>query len=163
MGHDDPVELYDAELRKAAGRTELAFLICGTGDARHLFFTMMGLSASGFFSNGASGSEDIKAHITVLDINAAFLAKTLIMFDMIMIYSILRAQKQPRIEDALTVMAYTYASAFVPSFVVTKMLEHIRTLVDELEEDKESPGTTVLGFLYLSKSTRTQVLHKLKQ
>ena len=120
----------------------------------------MGTSA---YSKGTSGSKAKRTHITILDINAASLAKTLVMLDMVMVYTILKAQKQPRIEDALTVMAYTYSSAFVPSFVVTKMLEHIRTLIDDLEEDQDSPGSTVLGFLYLPKSTRTQVLHKLRQ
>ncbi|KAK0385346.1 hypothetical protein NLU13_7822 [Sarocladium strictum] len=164
MGHDDPISLYDEELKsKASGRTNVAFLLCGSGDARHLFVTMMGLSAFGAPRNRATGSKALKAHITILDINAASIAKTLIMFDMIMMYTILKTRKTPRIEDALTVMAYTYSSAFVPSFVVTKVLEHIRTLIDELEEAESSPGTTVLGFLYLPKDTRTQVLRKLKQ
>jgi hypothetical protein len=98
-----------------------------------------------------------------LDINAAALAKTLVILDMPLMYGILRSRNQPRIEDALTVISYTYCSAFVPAFVVSKMTEHIHTIIDDLEDDKHKPGRTILNCFYLSRDSRVKILRKLKQ
>lgn len=164
MGHDDGIRLYDEKLQaEVPAGGDIAYLLCGSGDARHLFLSLMGLSAAGHYGGQSQNKALSKVHITILDLNAASLAKTLVVFDTFMIYALLRTKKQPRIEDALTVMAYTYSAAFVPPFVVMKMLEHIRILIDDLESDGDTPGTTVLGFCYLPRDTRTQVLRKLKQ
>ncbi|KAH6685757.1 hypothetical protein F5X68DRAFT_240974 [Plectosphaerella plurivora] len=48
-------------------------------------------------------------------------------------------------------------------FAEMKVIESIRTLIDELEKDKDQPATNVLDMLWTTKATRDQVLRKLKQ
>ncbi|KAF9878329.1 putative tetratricopeptide [Colletotrichum karsti] len=162
MGHDLAEPLFDASLMSAVGpKDDISFLLCGSGDARHLFASIAHLGLTEMMRQQGPGVDKQsfgRVHFTILDINPAALARTLVMFDMIFQYIILKAKRLPRIEDALTCMAYVYSSAFIPPFVLMKLMEHIRTLIDRLEE-----GGDVLGLIYVPEDTRAQVIRKLKQ
>jgi hypothetical protein len=161
VGHDDAESLLDLELQLAIGNGgDVAFLMCGSGDAHHLFATLLELFR---MDMGSGGKKLGRAHFTLVDINAAALARTLIIFDMLFIYTVLKRQKMPRVEDALVVISYIYSSPFVPEFVEMKVLESIRTLIDEFERDKDLPASAVLDTLWVPKATRDLVLRKLKQ
>lgn len=163
IGHDNAVSLVDKELQSTVpADCNVAFMLCGSGDARHVLVTLFSLFGWGGTLDHTGNQGFGKAHFTLADINAAAFARLLVLFDMMFLYSIMKTEKMPRIEDALTNMAYTY-SAFVPPFVVFKMMEHVRTLIDDLEGEADSPGSEILKILYLSKETRVQVLRKLKQ
>ncbi|KAF5484753.1 hypothetical protein CGCS363_v013958 [Colletotrichum siamense] len=60
-------------------------------------------------------------------------------------------------------MSYMFSSSFMPSFAAEKMLEHIRTVIDELEEQGDGVGSDFMGMFYLPRETRIQVVRKLKQ
>lgn len=149
-----------------SGKDPVSFLFCGSGDARHLFVTIVALFVNKTVASvggPAKGMASAPAHFTLVDINAAALARTLIIFDMTFRYGVMKAQKLPRIEDALTVLAYMYSSAFIPKFVAEKILEHVRTLIDHFEDTEDGVGTDYMFMLYIPKETRIQVLRKLKQ
>lgn len=133
MGHDEVESLAGDELKKiikAGG--DVAFLYCGSGDGRHAFASILDVfSLSGPPWTGSKSTG--KIHITMLDINAAALARVLVLFDMMFLYFSMRAQKMPRIEDALACMAYVFSSGFIPPFVHDKMMEHVNALVSDLE------------------------------
>ena len=164
-GHDNIEGLIGEGSPSALSpKEDMAFLFCGSGDARHLFGCLIDLQASGpspmqmFSSPGKLG----KIHFTLVDLNPAAIARTMIIFDMITVYMVYKAQKLPRIEDGLVVLAYLFSSFLVPPFVVVKTLEHIRALIHSLEKDGDLPGTTVSIF-YVPRETRVQVLRVLKQ
>lgn len=157
MGHDMATPLFDSPLWSAVGpRGDVSFLLCGSGDARHFFSTIVGLGMGEIMGRGKKMFR--KAHFTLLDINATALARMLVMFDMVYQYGAMKLAKLPRIEDALTVMGYLYSSAFIPAFVAQKMEEHIRTLIDELES-----GEDILETIYVPQETRDEVIRKLKR
>ncbi|KZL82187.1 tetratricopeptide-like protein [Colletotrichum incanum] len=156
MGHDMADPLWDQSLWHAVGPGgDVSFLLCGSGDARHLFATIVSLGVGEMIGRGKKMFN--KAFFTILDINAAALARTLFMFDMVIRYIFMRYAKMPRIEDALTVMSYIYSSPFVPAFVAEKTEEHIKTLIDELEGEGD-----VLEMFFIPRGTRDQIIRKLK-
>ncbi|KAF6800163.1 tetratricopeptide [Colletotrichum musicola] len=160
MGHDQGDSLFDPKVRAdLRSNRDISFLFCGSGDARHLFVTLstMGFAELMARKDGKQNFFD-RAHFTLVDINAAAIARTLIMLDMVMQYCLVKSQQLPRIEDALTVMAYVYTSAFIPPFVAMKLQEHIKALIFHLED-----GNEVFCFLYVPEETRAQVVYKLKQ
>lgn len=164
MGHDDVDPIADKPLQDSiSAGDEVAFLLCGSGDARHLLGTIIDLFKWKHSPSRSKGSQPGSVHFTIVDINAAALARTVVLFDMILRYGYMKFKKMPRIEDALTVMAYAFSSAVIPPFVLDKMMEHIKSLADQLEDDADLPASSVMGTLYLPKETRVQVLHKLKQ
>ncbi|KAJ3954397.1 hypothetical protein N0V92_009090 [Colletotrichum tropicale] len=167
VGHDfaEPLLQLDEPLWELLGpKDTLSFLLCGSGDARHLFISIATLFFQDIMNQRKGKNKAFaQAYFTIIDINAAALARTLIMFDMGFRYAAMKTQKMPRIEDALTVMSYMFSSAFMPSFAAEKMLEHIRTVIDELEEQGDGVGSDFLGMLYLPRETRMQVVRKLKQ
>ncbi|KAK1566219.1 tetratricopeptide [Colletotrichum navitas] len=137
VGHDTAYPLWDEPLWHAGRpRGDVSFLLCGSGDARHLFLTMVFLGLSGP-SQGENRLSN-KAHFTILDINATASARTLVIFDMAIRYVFMRCAKMPRIEDELTVMSYIYSSAAVPAFVAEKLEEHIESVIAELEGDGDA-------------------------
>ncbi|WDK21941.1 tetratricopeptide [Colletotrichum graminicola] len=157
VGHDTAYPLWDEPLWHAVGpRGDVSFLLCGSGDARHLFATMVFLGLSGL-SQGENRLFN-KAHFTILDINATALARTLVILDMVIRYAIMRCAKMPRIEDALTVMSYIYSSAVVPAFVAEKLEEHVKSVIDELEGEGD-----VLEIFFIPRDTRNKIIKKLKQ
>ncbi|KAI8287173.1 hypothetical protein K4K60_012800 [Colletotrichum sp. SAR11_57] len=167
FGHDQAEPLFDAPLWPLmSGKDPVSFLFCGSGDARHLFVTIVALFVNKTVASvggPAKGMASAPAHFTLVDINAAALARTLIIFDMTFRYGVMKAQKLPHIEDALMVLAYMYSSAFIPKFVAEKILEHVRTLIDHFEDTEDGVGTDYMFMLYIPKETRIQVLRKLKQ
>ncbi|KAI8307905.1 putative tetratricopeptide [Colletotrichum sp. SAR11_59] len=167
VGHDfaEPLLQLDEPLWELLGPKDmLSFLLCGSGDARHLFVSIATLFFQDMMNQRKGKNKAFsQAYFTIIDINAAALARTLIMFDMGFRYAAMKTQKMPRIEDALTIMSYMFSSAFMPSFAAEKMLEHIRTVIDELEEQGDGVGSDFMGMFYLPRETRIQVVRKLKQ
>ncbi|KDN67994.1 putative tetratricopeptide [Colletotrichum sublineola] len=157
VGQDRVYPLWDEPLQHAVGpRGDVSFLLCGSGDARHLFATMMSLSISEGMGQ-RKGMSFNKAHFTILDLNATALARTLVIFGIVIQYICMRAAKLPRIEDALTVMSYIYSSAVVPAFVAEKLEEHVKLVIDELEGEGD-----VLEMFFIPRDTRYEIIKKLK-
>ncbi|KAI8277373.1 hypothetical protein K4K56_000728 [Colletotrichum sp. SAR 10_98] len=110
VGHDfaEPLLQLDEPLWELLGpKDTLSFLLCGSGDARHLFVSIATLFFQDMMSQRKGKNKAFaQAYFTIIDINAAALARTVIMFDMGFRYAAMKTQKMPRIEDALTVMSY---------------------------------------------------------
>ena len=86
-------------------------MFCGSGDARHLFATLLDMQ----FKEMMGGRKICKdVHFTLLDLKPAAIARTLIFFDMMMTFAILRSRKTPGIQDATKVIAYIYACHIIP-------------------------------------------------
>ncbi|KZL64560.1 tetratricopeptide-like protein [Colletotrichum tofieldiae] len=98
--------------------------------------------------------------IGVLAINATALARTLVIFDMVIRYVFMRYAKLPRIEDALTIMSYIYSSSLVPAFWLPKRHSNIsrfKTLIGELKGDGD-----VLEMFFIPRGIRDQTIRKSK-
>ncbi|KAI8243305.1 Hsp70-Hsp90 organizing protein 1 [Colletotrichum sp. SAR 10_96] len=110
VGHDfaEPLLQLDEPLWELLGpKDTLSFLLCGSGDARHLFVSIATLFFQDMMSQRKGKNKAFaQAYFTIIDINAAALARTVIMFDMGFRYAAMKTQKMPRSEDALTVMSY---------------------------------------------------------
>ncbi|GAB1317037.1 Tetratricopeptide [Madurella fahalii] len=157
IGHDMAETLFDDPLQKScSSQDSVALMFCGSGDARHVLNTlvMMGIRE---MSRKKRLCKDL--HITLVDINAAAIARTLILLDMIVVYSVLRVNNTPGIEDAPTVMAYLYAAQVVPEIVNQKLQTHIEALLHSLENEDEP----LHDWLYLPPATRKAVAQVLRR
>lgn len=130
-------------------------MFCGSGDARNLFTTLLMLSLKEITEKKNVCKS---VHITVLDLKPAALARTLIFFDMMITYFMLKTKKTPGIEDAPVIMAYLYAGHVIPAAVNEKLQTHIEGLVEALETDEK-----IFDWLFVPASTRKEVAYVLKQ
>lgn len=156
FGHDEAEPLFTIPDAKTGNpNQELSYLFCGSGDARHVFSTMMTAS----FYGGRKAYKSI--HFTLLDIKAPALARTLIMFELLMEYCILKARDPS--EDTgnmvLLAMSYIYAGQILPPLVYEKLQEIIERLIMGLKEDTEEP---LFPWLFVESSSKTQILRHLR-
>lgn len=157
IGHDTPEGLFDDRLQKScSSRDSVALLFCGSGDARNVFstITMMGILE---MSRKKRLCKDF--HITLVDINAAAIARTLILLDMMVTYTVLKVNKTPGIEDAPAIMAYLYATQVLPADVNEKLQTHIGALLQGVENEDEP----LYDWLYLPSATRKAVARVLRR
>ena len=157
IGHDMAESLFDDRLQKSrSSQDSVALMFCGSGDARHVITTlvMMGIQE---MTRKKRLCKDL--HITLVDINAAAIARTLILVDMIVVYSALKVQKTPGIEDAPAIMAYLYATQVVPAVVNEKLQMHIAALLSNLENGDEP----LYDWLYVPPATRKAVAQVLRR
>ncbi|KAH8655855.1 hypothetical protein BX600DRAFT_515543 [Xylariales sp. PMI_506] len=156
IGHDDAQSLFDHRLASSLGpKDDVALLFCGSGDARNVLQTIYGIAFEELMSRKKVCN---KIHITVVDHNPAVLARMLVVFDIMVRYGIMKGMKTPHSEDGLIILAYIYSCQFIPPFVAEKLQQHIRTLIQGVEE-----GSHMLPFLHLSAEARPQIVHVLKQ
>lgn len=135
IGHDIANGLYDEDLEKtASAKDDLAFLFCGSGDGRHVFMTLLAMGTRELMQKKKTCR---KLHITLLDLKPAAIARTLIFFDMMMFYALMKGEKVPGIEDAPTVMAYLYLGHVIPKNVNVKLNQTIERLLVAIDSDKE--------------------------
>ncbi|KAH6623940.1 hypothetical protein F5144DRAFT_623763 [Chaetomium tenue] len=157
IGHDTAESLFDERLLKSSSSQDsVALMWYGSGDARHVFSTlvMVGLQE---MSQRKRICKDLQ--VTLVDINAAAIARTLIFLDMLVLYSFLRIKKTPGIEDAPTIMAYLYATQVVPAAVNEKLQTHIEAVLLGLETEQEP----LHGWLYLPLTARKAVAWVLRR
>ena len=156
IGHDMAESLFDDALgQSCSSRDSVSLMFCGSGDARHLFSTLFVLSLKEMSTRKAV-CKDI--HITILDLKPAAIARTLIFFEMFVVYAVLKARHTPGAEDAPIVMAYLYAGHVVPAAVNSKLQSHISGLITGLETDDN-----LFDWLFLPEATRKAVVYVLKQ
>jgi hypothetical protein len=131
-------------------------MFCGSGDARHVFSTLV---MTGMLEMTLKKQLCKNLHITLVDINAAAIARTLILLDMIVTYTVLKFNKTPGIEDAPTVMAYLYATQVVPAAVNEKLQTHIEALLLRIKNEDEP----LYDCLFLPAATRKAVANVLRR
>ncbi|KAI1139797.1 hypothetical protein F5Y05DRAFT_380108 [Hypoxylon sp. FL0543] len=126
-GHDDAESLYTPELEKSAGDDPvLSIMLCGCGDARHFFQTILR------YSSTKRGTQ--KLCVTLLDHKPAVICRDLIFFSLLEEATI---DEQTR-EITLLSLSYLYCTQVIPPFVWEKLQETINNLVRKLE-NKEQP------------------------
>ncbi|KAK1752247.1 tetratricopeptide [Echria macrotheca] len=151
IGHDSLIEGMESGLSPSE---PVSMMFCGSGDGRHIFATILRRGLVGIM-----GKRPVKhLHITMVDLKAAAIARTLILMDMMLKYSIMAHKKVPGSEDAPVVMAYLYAGHVVPAAVNEKLQDSIKELVEDLEE-----GNSVFDGVFLAEETKKAVLRVLKQ
>ncbi|KFA81574.1 hypothetical protein S40288_11307 [Stachybotrys chartarum IBT 40288] len=130
-GHDVALSIFDEELAKTiTPQDDVAFLFCGSGDARNALATISKI----FMDEMMSSEKKCRSvHITLVDHSPAVVARNLIMFDMMFRFAMLKARKVPGCEDALTVMSYIYCCQIIPPFAHEKLQEHISGLIGQLK------------------------------
>jgi hypothetical protein len=143
-------------LSSSDGTDTLSFLLCGSGDGRHLFSTI--LTLCGTLERFEEKELFKSAHFTMLDLKPAAIARTLIFIDMMTLYTLMKFQRVPGVEDATTVMAYLYFGQVIPPAVNAKLQECIKQILPLVESDGE-----IFQWFFMDVSTRKQVAHVLKQ
>jgi hypothetical protein len=134
---------------------DIALLFCGSGDARHVFATIL---------STASKERLIETklcrniHFTMVDHSPPVFARNLLMFEMLSHYWVLKSQNTPGYEDMMSVMAYIYTCHLVPPYVYEKALEYIDRLLNKL-----GPGKLSTPGLLLASKDIPAVTHVLRQ
>ncbi|KAI0019836.1 hypothetical protein F4780DRAFT_792580, partial [Xylariomycetidae sp. FL0641] len=107
-GHDTAESLYTPSLVKTCqGAPTLAFMLCGVGDARHLFYTICD------YAERLTGTQSQQIHFTILDHKPAVMARNLVFLALL---NDAIADENSLEEIALT-FAYLFCAHLVPPFV----------------------------------------------
>lgn len=162
MGHDDIEDMFTKKEVKAiaARQDNIATMFCGSGDARHVFSTIVQLGQG---RDMGIDKRVKKLHFTLIDIKPAALAKFLIIFDMIVRFSYMKIMKVENHRDALVVISYLYTCQIIPPFVMEKVYQHIDSIVDVLDPDVETEEHQVYEFIHIPPDTRRAIVKILKQ
>ncbi|KAI0385283.1 hypothetical protein F5Y04DRAFT_245462 [Hypomontagnella monticulosa] len=145
-GHDVAESQYTEELKKSADKDPvLSIMLCGIGDARHLYHTILQ-----YF---AVSKKTQKLHITILDHKPTVMARNMIFFSLLHQIS---TDKDSRETLSLS-LSYLYCAQIVPPFVWEKLQETISKLVAQLEERKQP-----VPFIYLPVSLMDAIIKVLK-
>ncbi|OIW25576.1 hypothetical protein CONLIGDRAFT_621388 [Coniochaeta ligniaria NRRL 30616] len=159
MGHDLAQSLFDdALLKSSSPQDTVSLMFGGSGDARHLFTTIISLAPH--MARKPPVCKDV--HITIVDLNPTAIARTLILIGMVMLYA--TSQTIPSYYhtqttgDQLVMIAYIYAGHVIPASVDEALQHHINELVTVLATDEP-----LFGWLFVPTATRKAVVHVLKQ
>lgn len=146
FGHDVAESQYNHELKESTAKDPvLAMMLCGVGDARHLYHTI-----ADYFGT-REGSQ--KLHITILDHKPAVMARNMIFFSLLHQISINKASG-----DTVSLsLSYLYCAQIVPPFAWEKLQETISGLVSQLED-----GQQPVPFVSLSVSQMDMIVRVLK-
>ncbi|KDR74058.1 hypothetical protein GALMADRAFT_599483 [Galerina marginata CBS 339.88] len=123
FGHDDIVSLLDGfgepdkllstQLDDSERRDCLSFLFGGSGDARHVFGTIID-TAGKLFENVERGAQTPSVHFTLVDIHPVPLARLLVIFQLLRMISLV---ENPLEEMELqTTLSYLYISIVIPDY-----------------------------------------------
>ncbi len=155
-GHDDAESLFDDAMQESlTAEDDVSFLFCGSGDARNVFETISDIAFRAMMNKKEVCN---KVHITIVDHKPAILAKTLIMFDMILWYGVGKSKKLPNHVDIRTAMAYIYACQVIPPYAAQILQAHLDALIERLEQ-----GSNVFPFLHISTDARPAIIRVLRQ
>lgn len=159
MGHDLAQSLFDdALLKSSSPQDTVSLMFCGSGDARHLFTTIISLAPH--MARKPPVCKDV--HITIVDLNPTAIARTLILISMVMLYATSQAipsyHHTQTTGDQLVMIAYLYAGHVIPAAVDEALQHHIDELVAVLATDEP-----LFGWLFVPTATRKAVVHVLKQ
>ncbi|KAI1213605.1 uncharacterized protein F4807DRAFT_193787 [Annulohypoxylon truncatum] len=125
-GHDDATSLYTADLEKSTDQDPvLSVMLCGVGDARHLFQTLIR------YSSRNKGVQ--KLHVTMLDHKPAVIARDLIFFSLLQEATTNQESK----DTALLSLGYLYCAPIIPPFAREKLQNTISKLLDKLEKEQQ--------------------------
>jgi hypothetical protein len=100
-------------------------------------------------------------HFTLVELKAPALARTLIVFELLAEFLILKSQDRSENAGNMSTLtlAYIYAGHILPPFIYKKLQDVIARMIEALEKDPASP---YFNWLYLEPSTKAQVLHHLR-
>ncbi|KAI0884846.1 uncharacterized protein GGS22DRAFT_189057 [Annulohypoxylon maeteangense] len=144
-GNEEARSLYTADLEKSAEQDPvLSIMLCGVGDARNVFQTLIQYSS---MNHGTQ-----KLHITMLDHKPSIIARDLILFSLLH-----EANTNPDSKDTVLLsLSYLYSTPIIPLFAWEKLQNTISKLVDKLE-----CGQQPLDLIYLT-LPQTDVMRILK-
>ncbi|KAI1412419.1 hypothetical protein F5Y13DRAFT_200068 [Hypoxylon sp. FL1857] len=145
-GHDKAESLYTPELEKSAGQDPvLSIMLCGVGDARHFFQTLLR------YSEREKGGQ--KLCVTMIDHKPAVMARILIFFSLLQEATVNTESR----ETILLSLSYLYCTQIIPPFVWEMLQETINNLVLKLEK-RQQP----LSSAYLLVSQMDMIVRQLK-
>lgn len=162
MGHDDSKDfLSKMQIEAVAARQDnISAMFCGSGDTRHILSTLVTVGRT----LGIGADQRIKKlHFTLVNVKPAALAKFVIIFDMLMLYSAMKIMKTQGHQDALVVVAYLYTCQIIPPFVLEKLYDHLDRLIELLDGDQEVAQHEVMPFIYMPPDTQRAVLKVFEQ
>lgn len=125
-GHDEAESLFTPQLDSSCcNEPILSFMLCGVGDARHLFKTI-----SDYHRMRKSSSQ--KVHFTILDHKPAVLARVLVFF------SLMKEAGGPAADShgsstSLLALAYIFCTQLLPPSVAATFYDTARRLRSKLQ------------------------------
>ncbi|KAI0144631.1 hypothetical protein GGR57DRAFT_322856 [Xylariaceae sp. FL1272] len=129
-GHDMAESLFTPELSKScANDTVWSFMMCGVGDARHVFRTIA--SCHGAMTKTGAASQNI--YFTILDHKPAVLARVLIFLYLLEEASNPDTDAQEATLALLTV-SYLFCAQLIPSWVEAKFQDAAENVQSKLSE-----------------------------
>lgn len=134
-GHDEAESLFTRELESSSPNDPvLSFMLCGIGDARHLFMTI-----AIYFTIRKNTSQ--KVHFTILDHKPVVLARVLIFF------YLMQEGGDPDVNDydariALLSVSYLFCAQLMPQFAAEKFYNAAEKVEFKLQNE-ENPFESI--------------------
>ncbi|TLD25588.1 hypothetical protein PspLS_05886 [Pyricularia sp. CBS 133598] len=156
VGHEI---LIPTPIASARPGTAANIMICGLGDSGYLFSTLLALDST------QDKTQTQQAHITVIDINPATMARMLIIFQLMVLHQ--RNSRNPQTDTGphtlsprfAIMLSYLFSSPLVPITATKYLGLALDYLIGEIEAGK----TKFCGLVYLPLATRHEVYSTLKR
>ncbi|KAF8962201.1 hypothetical protein BDZ97DRAFT_1130396 [Flammula alnicola] len=121
-------------------RKKLSFLFGGSGDARHVFGTLIDVADSTRNLPLPEQRNSVDLHMTLVDIHPATLARTLIVLALVL--RIIETRRNEGLQSQLelelhTTLFYVYMSLVMPEYCYIIFVAAAETLADELLEPRK--------------------------
>ena len=156
FGHDIPKPLFDpSSMTNVTSSPQISYLFCGSGDGRHVFWQLVTTSLA-IVQHGR------KIHITMIDLKAPAMARMIVMFELLLLYSTAYAMYRSD-KDAgqwyVLMLSYVFAGTVVPPEVDEKLRDIIAGVAKALEENPETP---IHSSIYVQPNAIPDIIRHLK-
>ncbi|EFI28567.1 hypothetical protein CC1G_13594 [Coprinopsis cinerea okayama7 len=152
LEHDPSTEMKQSDLDPSE-KKRLAFLFGGSGDARHVFGTVLHAANSGWNN---------KWHMTLIEIHPATVARNVLVFELFT--EIQGARTEEEKDELFASLVYLYTSMAIPDYCVQRLMKTAAAAAERLRASAQGEGPVILhGHLSIDRSSVPEILVVLKQ
>ncbi|KAG2023880.1 hypothetical protein CC2G_001486 [Coprinopsis cinerea AmutBmut pab1-1] len=152
LEHDPSTEMKQSDLDPSE-KKRLAFLFGGSGDARHVFGTVLHAANSGWNN---------KWHMTLIEIHPATVARNVLVFELFS--EIQGARTEEEKDELFASLVYLYTSMAIPDYCVQRLMKTSAAAAERLSTSAQGEGPVILhGHLSIDRSSVPEILVVLKQ
>ncbi|KAG2023894.1 hypothetical protein CC2G_001500 [Coprinopsis cinerea AmutBmut pab1-1] len=149
--HDPLTEMRQRDL-DSVEKDQLAFLFGGSGDARHVFGTILHAANLGWTNQW---------HMTLVEIHPATVAKTLVIFELL--WMIGQATNEEEKDEIFATLIFMYTTFLLPDYCVDRLIKTSAAVEKRLSSAKGSGPIALYSHLSVARSSMPTIIAVLKQ